>query len=345
MKDKNFFANSNNISLQFDSAESHKVWYHILGYGPIIMEAETWDVTTDVMNQIYNNLKSFFAVGGLPVALVGFHSTSTEDKDLYGIGFITDAELVAEGTEDKKAGLWVHIDIKNSQIAERVKTGELRSISGGFVRGTKQLAKTGETLEGWFLDHGTLTNNPRVTWLDKNRTELQDKTFKQKFIELMEKFTIKKDNQDTNENDETHNETGDEMGEKEEKLLLDAQQATKDSQILLTAEQAKTSDLTTKTTELTEKLKVFEDKIAADKQADYEAKLKMLVEKNIIPAGKIDEYKTGDKKLDLATVDVILAGYTNGVNLAEGIINNSGDKDKIQLRTKITAAFGVKEEK
>jgi len=337
MKNKEFFAQFGKVNLQLDTTTGLERWYHVLPYGEISYDGDVWDVTSGVMDNIYNNLRKYIDVGGMPVVLSGFHSEYNEDKDFYGVGFVVATELLYEDKEDKKAGLWVKAEIKNKFTAQRVETGELRSCSGGFINWPIELAKTGEVLEGWRLDHLTLTNSPRITWLDKNRAEFSEKTTTAKIIELMQSFVgikKKKDKPPKSEHENNNINDGADM-EKENELLLQERKKTVEL-----ADKLKANEAVTK--QLTERLKVFEDaqKVAEDKL--YESKLKECVEKNLIPAGKADEYRTN--KLDLATLDVILSNY-DPKNFLESALLTDEAKLHSDLKKKMNAAHGIEEEK
>ena len=348
MKKKDFFTVNDKFNLQLDTIEGYKRWFHVLPYGEISYDGDIWNVDSGTMDNIYNNLRKYLAVGGMPVVLMGFHSDWNEDKDYYGCGFVIDGELLYEKTEDKAAGLWLQVDIRNEMISGRVQTGELRSCSGGFINWPLELAKTGEVLEGWRLDHLTLTNNPRITWLDKSRAEFTEKSFSQKVIQLVQNV-LRKDHNINDKNPDNENEnnniidTGDDSMD-EAKFLAEQMRANQ-LQEKIDLLEAESNTLKTEKIELAEKLRVFEEKAAAAEQAEYESKLKQLAEKNILPAAKIEEYKTGEKKLDLATIDEILANHVGGISLTEGILNQGGNKDSIELGQKMKSAFGIKEEK
>ena len=148
-------------------------WFHVLPVGEITYEGKKIDFTEALLQELHDKYQLMRGVGAKLPILVGQHSGEPIVQTTEAVGFVVDSKVVLEHDEVSR-GLWLLLEIRNSQIIEKLAERTIDGISAGIYSvEDKELAKTGELINGLVLDHVTLTNLPRLTWLDAPRIALQ----------------------------------------------------------------------------------------------------------------------------------------------------------------------------
>jgi hypothetical protein len=157
--------------------EPFVAWFHVLPLGEFYFKGRKIDLKLEDLNNIDKMYKKLASYGDKPTILVGIHSGDNEVKTKKGVGFVIDSRIVFQH-EKVSPGLWMKLEVRNKEIANRLQTKEIDGISAGLYELTDyEIPATGEKVSGLYINHVTLTNEPHLSWLDSHVMELNNNKF------------------------------------------------------------------------------------------------------------------------------------------------------------------------